>query len=46
MAELLLQLGVLHDAYEAMLGRSDRSYPGRPGGISEYLPILRVRRIA
>jgi hypothetical protein len=34
-----------HDAYEAMLGRSDRSYPGQPP-VSEYLPILRERQMA
>jgi hypothetical protein len=34
-----------HDAYEAMLGRSDRSYPGQPP-VSEYLPIMRERLMA
>jgi hypothetical protein len=34
-----------HDAYEAMLGRSDKSYPGQPA-VSEYLPILRGRQMA
>lgn len=34
-----------HDAYEAMLGRSDKSYPGQ-AGVAEYLPIMRERLMA
>ena len=33
-----------HDAYEAMLGRSDKSYPGQ-APVFEYLPILRERQM-
>ncbi len=34
----------LHDAYETMLGRANKSYPGQPP-VSEYLPILRDRQM-
>lgn len=34
-----------HDAYEAMLGRSDKSYPGQPP-VSAYMPVIRERLMA
>lgn len=33
-----------HDAYETMLGRANKTYPGQPP-VSEYLPILRERQM-
>ena len=34
-----------HDAYETMLGRSAKSYPGQ-AAVADYLPILRERLMA
>jgi hypothetical protein len=34
-----------HDAYEAMLGRSNKSYPGQ-AAVADYLPIMRERQMA
>lgn len=34
-----------HDAYEAMLGRSEKSYPGQ-AAVAEYMPVIRERLIA
>ena len=34
-----------HDAYEAMLGRSDKSYPGQ-AAVADYLPVMRDRQMA